>query len=174
MNRPSAQQSSTAFWHSSSGWFRWCSLATLCTSVALLCVSLYAYNYKPVFSVSLVPSLAIALSFAIFLNIYSFVNLRSEHRQADQAFRDTDCEFSSIFQNVLDGVLIVDNEGICLDANPAASEILACSHDRIVGQCIGSFFRDSPVFAEGWDSFLQNKRQRGRASLIAGDGRQLV
>ncbi len=174
MKRSSAHQSSTAFWHSSSRWLRWCSLATLCASVALLCVSLYAYNYKPVFSLNLVPSLAIALTFAIFLNIYSFVRLRSEHRQTDQAFRDTDCEFSSVFLNVLDGVLIVDNEGMCLDANPAASEILACSHDRIVGRGIGGFFCDSTAFVEGWTSFLHNKRQRGRACLIAGDGRQLV
>src|SRR5215475_3482716 len=118
MNRSLLHQSSTAFWYASSRWLRWCSIPTLCTSVVLLCVSLYAYSYNPVFSLGLVPSLAIALGFAIFLNIYSFVSLRSEHRQADQAFRDADCEFSSVFLNVLDGVLIVDNEGICLDANP--------------------------------------------------------
>jgi PAS domain S-box-containing protein len=139
----------------------------------LFCVSFYAYNYQPVFSLNLVPSLATALSFAIFLNIYSFVGLRSEHRQADQAFRDTDCEFSSIFQNVIDGVLIVDNEGICLDANPAASEILKCAYARIVGRSIGDFFSESRA-CEGWNSFLQQKRQRGRALLVGGDGRQLI
>jgi PAS domain S-box-containing protein len=123
---------------------------------------------------SLVPSLIVALSFSIFLNIYSFMNFRSEHRKTDQAFRDADCEFSSIFHNVLDGVLIVDNEGICLDANPAASEILKCVPARIIGQSIGDFFSESAAFVEGWNSFLQQKQQRGRAFLVAGDRRRLV
>jgi PAS domain S-box-containing protein len=174
MKRSSAHQSSTAFWYSSSRWIRWCSLATLCASAALLCVSLYEYHQQAVFYLNLVPSLAIALTFAIFLNIYSFVCLRSEHRQVDQAFRDADCEFSSVFHNLLDGVLIVDDEGICLDANPAASEILTCSHDRIVRRSIGGFFLDSAAFVEGWNSFLQNKRRRGRACLVAGDGRRVA
>ncbi len=174
VKQPSAYLPKTAFSYSSFRWLRWCSLPMLCASGALLWVSIYAYNYKPAFSLSLVPSLVIALTLAIFLNIYSFVNLHSEHRQEDQAFRDTDCEFSSVFQNVLDGVLIVDNEGICLDANPAASEILTCPHDQIVGRSIAGFFCDSTVLAAGWNSFLQNKRQRGRGCLVAGDGRQLA
>jgi PAS domain S-box-containing protein len=155
-------------------WLRWSSITTLTASVLFLCVSLFAHYYHPSFAVSLVPSLLLALSFAVFLNIYSFWHLRREHREADQAFRDTDSEFSSIFHNVLDGILLVDNAGICLDANPAAGEILRCLPTQVVGQNIGRFFIDSAAFAERSNLLLQDKRQRGRARLVAGDGTPVV
>jgi PAS domain S-box-containing protein len=140
----------------------------------LLALTIYPYRDRPTLVVSLTPSLLTALTFALFLNIYSFWRLRQEHREADQAFRDTDCEFSSIFHNVLDGVLIVDSEGICLDANPAATGVLSCSHDRLVGRRISCFLSDPSAFIEEWKSFLRKKHQRGRARLVADDGRQLV
>jgi len=145
----------------------------LAASIALLCVSLFAYNYRANFAASLVPSLLAALSFVVFLNFYSLWRLRNEHREADQAFRFTDCESSSIFENVLDAILIVDNEGDCLDANPGASTILRFSTNKLVGQNIGRFFVDRDAFDRGWGTFLQNKSQRGRAQLIAGDGTTL-
>ena len=145
----------------------------LVASIGLLCVSLFAYNYRANFAASLVPSLLAALSFVVFLNFYSLWRLRHEHREADEAFRFTDCEFSSIFENVLDGILIVDNEGDCLDANPGASTILRFSTNTLVGQNIGRFFVDRDAFDRGWSRFLQNKSQRGRAQLIAGDGTTL-
>src|SRR5271170_6305040 len=160
----------TAFYHSFPSWLRWCSAATLVTSVGLLCVSLFAYNYQPIFATSLIPSLLAALGFAVFLNIYAFWRLGTEHREADHAFRNTDRESSSIFQNVLDGVLIVDNEGDCLDANPAAAAILRFSTDKLIGQNISRFLADPDAFTQTWGLFLQNKSQRGRAQLIAGDG----
>jgi PAS domain S-box-containing protein len=145
----------------------------LAASIGLLCVSLFAYNYRANFAASLVPSLLAALSFVVFLNFYSLWRLRNEHREADEAFRFTDCESSSIFENVLDGILIVNNEGDCLDANPGASTILRFSTNKLVGQNIGRFFVDRDAFDRGWSTFLQNKSQRGRAQLIGGDGTTL-
>src|ERR1700731_1633768 len=170
MKTLSVSQSSSMFCHSHLPWLRWCSTATLGASVGLLCVSLFAYNYHPIFATSLIPSLLVALSFAVFLNIYAFWHLRREHREADQAFRNADQEFSSIFQNVLDGVLIVDNEGDCLDANPAAAALLRFSADKLMGQNISRFLADPDAFTRRWSLFLQNKSERGRAQLIAGDG----
>ena len=161
------------FHHSFPIWLRRCSITTLVVSIGFLCVSLFAYNYHTILATGLVPSLLVALSFAIFLNIYSLWHLRRQHQQADQAFRDTDCEFSSIFQNVLDGIMIVDNEGDCLDANPAAAAILRVSIDRLIGRNISHFFTDRDAFRQRWNSFLQNKNRRGRAELIADDGTAL-
>jgi PAS domain S-box-containing protein len=154
-------------------WLRWCSIGTLVASVGLLSISVVAHNYHTILASSLVPSLLVALSFAVFLNVYTLWYLRREHREADQAFRYTDCEFSSIFQNVLDGILIVNNMGTCLDANPAAASILRSSSSEIVGQNIARFFLDPSAFVKGWSAFLQNKNSRGRACLLAGDGRNL-
>jgi PAS domain S-box-containing protein len=145
----------------------------LAGSIGLLCLSLFGYSYRAIFAASLVPSLLVALSVAVFLNFYSLWHLRNEHREADRAFRYTDCEFSSIFENVLDGILIVDNEANCLDANPGAATILRFSTNKLVGQNISRFFADRDAFDRRWTTFLQNKSQRGRAQLIAGDGTTL-
>src|SRR6202167_1721134 len=154
-------------------WLRRCSIATLGTSIGFLCLSLLVYNRYSLPATNLGPSLLLALTFAAFLNLYSLWHFRNEHREIDQAFRDTDCEFSSIFRNVLDGILIADNAGNCLDANPAAAAILRCSRNKLVGQHLGRFLADADGFAQAWNSFLRNKHQRGRARLVAGDGRTL-
>jgi PAS domain S-box-containing protein len=145
----------------------------MAASIGLLGASLGAYNYRAVFAARLVPSLLVALSVAVFLNFYALWHLRREHRETDQAFRDTDCESSSIFENVLDGILIVDNEANCLDANPGAAAILRFSTNKLIGQNISRFFPDRDAFTQRWTTFLQNKSQRGRAQLIAGDGTAL-
>jgi PAS domain S-box-containing protein len=158
------------FCNSFPDWLRWCSIPTLVASVGFLSVSVFAYNYHAIFATSLVPSLLVALSFAILLNLHSLWHLRSQHRQTDQAFRDTDREFSSVFQNVLDGILIVDNEGNCMDANPAAAAILRLPINKLIGQSVSHFLADTDDFPERWSLFLHNKSQRGRAQLTAGDG----
>ena len=154
-------------------WLRYCSIVTLVSSVGLLSVSLFAYNYHPIFEISLAPSLFVGLSFAVFLNVYALWHFRNEHQRVDQAFRDTDREFSSIFLNVLDGVLIVDNAGDCLDANPAAAAILRTSTEKLIGRNIGCFLLDHGGFAQRWHSLLRHTTQRGRVELVAGDGATL-
>src|SRR5271154_1674584 len=151
-------------------WLRWCCIITLAASVGLLSVSVFARNYHTIIAPNLVPWLAVALSFAVFLNMYSFWQIQREHREADQAFRNADCEFFSIFQNVLDGILIVDNEGICLDANPAAAAILRLPINKLIGESVDRFLLERDGFGQRWNSFLQNRSQRGRAQLIADDG----
>jgi PAS domain S-box-containing protein len=173
MNLPSLSRPSTILCTSFPAWLHWCSVVTLIVSIGFLGVSLFADNYHTILATSLVPSLLVALTFAVFLNIYSFWHLRRQHRQTDQAFRYTDCEFSSIFQNVLDGIVIVDDEGYCLDANPAAVNILRVAVGNLIGRNIGDFLTDHDAFAQRWDSFLQNKNQRGRAQLNADDGTPL-
>jgi PAS domain S-box-containing protein len=166
-------QPSHTFRQPSPPWLRWCSIVTLLASVGLLCVSLFAYSFHSLSGRSLVPSLLLALIFATFLNVYSLWHFRNQHRETDQAFRNTDCEFSSIFRNVLDGILIADSAGNCLDANPAAAAILRVSPNELVSQNIGHFLADADTFAQGWNSFLQSKNQRGRARLVARDGTPL-
>jgi PAS domain-containing protein len=145
-------------------------MTILAGSIGLLCLSLFGYSYRAIFAARLVPSLLAALSVAVFLNFYSLWHLRNAHREADQAFRYTDCEFSSIFENVLDGILIVDNEGDCLDANPGAAAILRLSTNKLVGQNISRFFGDRDAFHRGWNTFLNNfiRRLYCRRELLAG------
>jgi PAS domain S-box-containing protein len=174
MKSLSVSQTSKILYHMFPIWIRWSSIPILIASVGLLSISLFPRNYHIVITTGLVPSLVVALCFAIFLNIWSFWYIRREHREADQAFRNTDCEFLSIFQNVLNGILIVNNEGNCTDANPAAGAILRLPTNELIGQNISHFLKDRDGFTESWNLFLQNGTQRGQAQLTAGDGAALI
>jgi PAS domain S-box-containing protein len=151
-------------------WMRFGSLASLIVAIAFLVISLFLNSDLVRGSAAFGTSIVIALVVAIFLTTYSLFHLRSTHRATVQAFRDTDCEFSSIFHNVLDGILILDDGGVCLDANPAAAAILRVSANKLVGENIDHVLADIDVFKERWRSFLQDKHRRGRARLAAGDG----
>jgi len=150
-------------------WLRWCSIGVLFLSIASLGISVFTYNYHDVLTSHLVPLLILALCLAVLLNVYTLWQLRREHRAEDRAFRYADREFSSIFHNVLDGILIVDSDGRCLDANPAATSILRCTSDEVIGQKIARFFVAPDAFRKGWREFLQKGTSRGRAHLVAGD-----
>src|SRR5579862_5460245 len=152
---------------------RWTSITVLFASLVLLGISLFAHSYHNEFAARLVSVLIVALSLAVCLNIYTLWHIRDKHRDEDQAFRYADCEFSSIFQNVLDGILIVDNEGTCLDANPAAVSILRSAPNGIINQKIARFLVPPEAFTKGWSDFLRKGTSRGRAHLVAGDGADL-
>ena len=142
-------------------------------SVGFLLLSLGFYKRNADPTEGLVPSLLVALLFAVFLIIYSLRRLHREHGEADRAFLNTDCEFSSIFHNVLDGILIVNNDGDCLDANPAAVGILRISADKLIGSNIDCFLIDRDNSTIRWSSFLPSTNRRGRIELVAGDGTKL-
>src|SRR6266436_1944013 len=166
-------QPSKSLFHSYPLWVRWCSITTFVASLGFLCISSFIHNNLVPLDTGFLPSLLVVLFFVALLNIYSLLHLRKQYGQTDKAFREADCEFSSIFQNVLDGILIVNNEGDCLDANPAAAAILRFARNKLVGQNINSFLLDYDAFTQGWKSFLKSNSQRGRVRLIAGDGTML-
>lgn len=157
----------------SSQWLQRSSIGMLLVSIALLFLSAVLSAERISFGRVLLPTLLTAMSFAVFLTGYSIQVCRLQHRSADIAFRETDCEFSSIFQNVLDGILIVDDNGVCLDANPAATSILRLVQNSLVGKNISHFFAYPSSSATGWMSFLHAKNKRSSAQLVAGDGSNL-
>lgn len=145
----------------------------LVLAVSLFLLSLRSDIYRSGLATVLVPALLVALAAAVFLNIYTLWRARNEQQQTDLAFHDTDCEFSSIFQNVLDGILILDNESHCLDANPAAASILQIPREKLIGQNFAHFFPAPQSFVQTWEAFLRNHYERGLVELLAENGTTL-
>jgi PAS domain S-box-containing protein len=154
-------------------WQRVGSVGSLFASLGFLILAILLNPNYSCYNRLLLPALPVAMTYAVSLTAWSLWKLRAQQQRSDQAFRNTDCEFSSIFQNVLDGILIVNSKATCLDANPAAAGILRLSIDQLIGQNIGNFLADRGSFIHRWRLFLENKSQRGRAKLIAGDGTTL-
>lgn len=174
MGSAQKQRASVGRANSSPLWLRFGSFGVLLVSIILLSVSFALGIYGSRIPAVLVLAISIALACAVSLAVWSSWYFLSEHRRVDQAFRDTDCEFSSIFQNVLDGILILDQTGECLDANPAAIHVLRISRQELIGQHLRDLFPEAKEFDLLWDSFLHGGYKQGQANLVAGDGGLLV
>jgi PAS domain S-box-containing protein len=113
------------------------------------------------------------LCFAIALHARYLILLRRDNWKTANTLHITGREFKSIFQNALDGILVLDNQGTCIEANPAAFAILGVDRDFLIGHSIAEFISKPQGFAEKWTVFLQKKYQHGCAELIRGDGSPL-
>lgn len=115
----------------------------------------------------------VALSAAIVLHVRFLLLLRREHYQTAKALISTEREFSSIFESVRDAVLVLDNDGICLHANPSA-QMLLCAHPNstLVGMRFGSFVVHQDGFFALWNEILNQGSQRGEITLTPEDGRE--
>jgi PAS domain S-box-containing protein len=117
-----------------------------------------------------VPALLAGLVSAVTLHLFTFARARAEQKKADSAFDASDREFASVLKNTLDGILILDNHGICLDANPAAFRILRTLPDRLINKPLSTFYRDPQVFEREWTSLRQEGGRCGKTDLVGNDG----
>jgi PAS domain S-box-containing protein len=117
-----------------------------------------------------VPGLLVGLTCAVLLHLVTLARARTEHHRADTAFDTTDREFASVFRNTLDGILILDDRGLCLDANPAAFTILGTTAGELIGASLSKFYADSNVFETEWAILQKEGGTRGQANLVRADG----
>lgn len=155
-------------------WLRMSEYLVLVAAVVLFAaVSAAKFYHAPL--VSLFPiAVALVLLFAIILIARFLILLRKDNRESASVLETTGREFQSIFDNALDGILILDNQGNCIDANPAAIGILGVDRNQLLGQSVAKFYADRSVFTANWASFIERKHQRGHAELIRGDGSPLL
>ena len=78
----------------------------------------------------------------------------------------TEREFQSVFENTLDAILILDDDAICREANPAAESLFGTGRPALVGHPISHFYKTSDQFRESWQTLLNHKFQQGDAELI--------
>jgi PAS domain S-box-containing protein len=149
---------------------RVCSFATLLGAAGFLLTSILVRVWRPTYSPRLVPILFLALVTAACEGAYRIWYVWTEHRNSDRAFFAASMESTSIFENVLDGILIIDNEANCLDGNPAAAAILRVPRNQLVRRNIRSFMRNCANFERDWPKFLQRGFHRGLTEMLAGDG----
>jgi PAS domain S-box-containing protein len=150
-------------------WFWVCSLALLLVAVCLFAASASFGAYRSRLSGLLMPALVVSLALAAVLHIAFLLQVRRNQREAASALHTVDCEFTSVFIHALDGILVLDNEGRCLDANPAACGIFRVPRGALVGQTIAKFYVEAEEYARHWTSFLKRKYQRGSIQFRCGD-----
>ena len=139
--------------------------------VCLASIALLATAFRPGFysgrqvSSVLLALVLTALLVAIALHVRFLILARREHRETANALDATEREFKSVFDNALDGILILDDRGTCLEANPAAEIMFGTRRDELVGQPIGKFCT--------WKQFLDPRYEQSETQVLRGDGKNI-
>jgi PAS domain S-box-containing protein len=97
----------------------------------------------------------------------------SPRQQRDEPLLEDDQPFRAIFDNALDAMLIADDQGNYLDANPAACELFGVSREELLVSNLGRFTEPGRELeqAQLWRTFLDTGEQKGLFRLHRPDGR---
>ncbi|MBF0471758.1 MAG: PAS domain S-box protein, partial [Gammaproteobacteria bacterium] len=110
--------------------------------------------------------------FTVLWMLYNHVNrifatLTTTYRQ----LKINEIKQYSIFKSVMDGIVIIDNKGIIVDANPAVTNLFGFNRSEMLDRNI-SMLMPSPE-REAHDSYLQRYQATGKSSII-GVGREVM
>ncbi len=144
-------------------WFLVSCLLLLAVALLLVIVALSDRAYASNLFAPMLAILVVSLGFNAFLQV------RSWHL-GRRGFHATESQFTSIYLHALDGILILNDEGVCLDANPAAFALLGAPPAVLVGHSFAQFYPSADTFAIEWRSFLEQSYRKGPARLFRPDG----
>jgi PAS domain S-box-containing protein len=103
--------------------------------------------------------------------VLSFRDL-TEQKRAEAALIDSEFKLRAMFDNTSDAILIADDAGNYLDANPAAAEVIGVPRDGILGRNVLDFsppeYREA--VRESWQQFLRDGEQEGEFPFFRPDG----
>jgi PAS domain S-box-containing protein len=120
--------------------------------------------------VALLAAVSLVFCILILLHARFLYMARQQQRQTTTALDETEREFQSIFQNALDTILIIDDRGVCLDANPAAQQLLGTVQAELIGQPLATYFKNTVEFGDLRENLREQKRDQGHAELVRRDG----
>lgn len=150
------------------GW-RVASVTVSLISVTLIALTLgYRLRGAELPAVLLLALLAAFATVVLLLSKFLFW-AQKEEGQITGALNTTEREFQSVFENALDAILILDDEAICREANPAAEQLFGIRRPQLIGEPIARFYKNSDQFQEGWQRLLAQKFQQSDAELLKND-----
>lgn len=150
------------------GW-RVASVTVSLVSVALIALTLGYKLLGAELPTALLLALLAAFATVVLLLSKFLFRAQKEQGQTTGALNTTEREFQSIFENALDAILILDDQAICREANPAAEQLFGIPRLQLIGEAIDRFYRNSDQFREGWQRLLAQKFQQSDAELVRGD-----
>jgi PAS domain S-box-containing protein len=154
-------------------WMAFSSVLIALAAAALLITAFAPRFYTAPFSTGLLVAVLVALSVAIGLHVRFLILAKREHRETASALDATEREFKSVFDSALDGILILDNRGVCVEANPAAQALFGTRREELVGERLGKFSATESGFAHTWQRFLDRKLEHDETQIIRKDGERI-
>lgn len=84
--------------------------------------------------------------------------------------RDRDGLPRAVFEEAFDAMVVADDDGRYVDANPAACDLFGLPREELLGRSIREFAPDGFDFEAAWAEFQASDRQRGTFPLVRADG----
>jgi len=91
-------------------------------------------------------------------------------REHQQAVEESEVRFRVIFESSQDAVVIADNGGVYVQANPAVQAVFGLSPEELIGRRVSEFLREDIDFPAFWRNFLAAGSLREDMPLIRADG----
>ncbi len=80
----------------------------------------------------------------------------------------------ALFDGALNAILLADDHGAYVDANPAACALLGYSRDELLQLSLPDLMAEPERSSQVWRRFIHADHEVGRATLLRKDGRRLV
>jgi PAS domain S-box-containing protein len=96
----------------------------------------------------------------------------TERKEAEEAMLHSEMQYHALFDGVQSAIVLADDSGRYIDANPAACSVLGMSYDRLLTKSILDVAPpgNGPGVKSAWRQFLQDGTQSGDFTVIRPDG----
>ncbi|SDN07455.1 PAS domain S-box-containing protein [Halogranum gelatinilyticum] len=97
-----------------------------------------------------------------------------EQYRTEQDLQDERARFQAVFKEASDAMIIADDDGTYVDVNSAACDLFDRSEDDLLGKTAADFTDDDFNFDTAWDSFKEERTERGVFPVERPDGTVVV
>lgn len=96
----------------------------------------------------------------------------TERRRMEERLRWSEARLRAFFDNTLDAILVADDAGTYVDANPAACRLLGYERSELLGLTVWEITcgLEQSDFQKSWRSFLSTGKQSGEYQVRHKDG----
>jgi len=149
------------------------SIVIALTIVALVAAAFVPRAYSDRWPSVLLALVLVALCAAIALHARFLFLARRQHGETARVLDSTEREFQSIFDSALDAILILDDQGICLEANPAAVALFGTERQEFVGYPIRKFYLPASSLENTGDPFVGRNSGHREIELVRRNGESI-
>ena len=118
----------------------------------------------------LVTLVLLGLGLAISLHVRFLLLVRRAHGETARVLEAGEREFESIFDSTLDAIVILDDQGICREANPAALALFGTQRQQLVGHPLRRFYLAASGPEATRDPLLDRNCAHGEIELVRRNG----